>query len=1152
MNDLATYTFIPWVRQGLANQITGVSGSRATIPIDLAISAKNLDGDTFTGPTLHKDIEIYGPGDIVGVDGKAIIKVDPEPNITNFEPNYLPYIDFYDEDLPWRYSPISPDGNRLQPWMTLVVLKDDEFKEGKNIQDRPLPYITLSGDAMLPPSNQLWAWAHVHVNQSLIDDSAVFVSEDMGAVQSKLSTLLDKDPDMAYSRIICPRRLKDNQAYHAFLVPSFESGRLAGLGEDPTTVAASDPAWTDSVTPSSMPYYHRWYFRTGTVGDFEYLVRLLEPKPIDARVGNRDIDVQDPGVNIKGIVDDPAATEEQQLNGVLKLGGALRVPDIFYTPEEFETVEKYRNWATLNNTQPYPHEFQKDLASFINLADGYEEESAADTNSASNIDETITISDAQTEFNIGENPDPLITSPLYGRWHALTKRLLKQKDGSTDINPNDNWVHELNLDPRWRMAAGFGTKVVQDNQESYMKFAWDQIGEVLEANQKIRQAQLAKEASWVWHQTHLAGIRNNSPEKWLTISAPLQARIINQGFTVSHQVKQSMVPRTLFSAPLRKLLRPGGRLAKKVNLEGAINADNLIQRVNEGQVSAAPPRETPPEIRTLDDYTKKVEPPGIPNVLKNLIRKYPWIKWALIVLVLLLLVLILVLPLSVGATSVTAGLTAILVYLVWYFFNWEAKLKGVDIIKEENQTPESVAELPNNSNFTIIRPGESIPPRGIGNDSLQATRFKAALTDVYRVIQTNKETGKAPERTELQLGTIGQAMFERLSPELTIPNWISGGIKIPTHILDQLSERFVEAMAYPRIDLPMYKPLAETSSEMFLPNMQYIEQNSISLLETNQKFIESYMVGLNHEFARELLWREYFTDQRGSYFRQFWDVKSFIDNKGTDPEELREQLYDIPKLHLWSKLSKLGDHDHREKPGETEEEVVLVIRGELLKKYPNAVIYAHKAVWRDKDGDPIVNPTSGQEIDRTQERDLMPLPESAAGTPDPEVILSPLYEAKVEPDIYFFGFDLTVCKAKGGTGSQNDPVDERCANEGVAWDDPGWFFVIKERPGEPRFGLDIGDGDSDTSEVKTWNDLSWDHIQPAVAEGNFMRIPSMGQEINLNPLAADGTEVEKEQQKSEDENINWNLTMSSAELAYILYQVPVLVGVHATEMLPKV
>ena len=71
-------------------------------------------------------------------------------------------------------------------------------------------------------------------------------------------------------------------------------------------------------------------------------------------------------------------------------------------------------------------------------------------------------------------------------------------------------------------------------------------------------------------------------------------------------------------------------------------------------------------------------------------------------------------------------------------------------------------------------------------------------------------------------------------------------------------------MAYPVIDMPMYEPLKNLSSELFLPNINLIEPNSITLLETNQRFIESYMVGLNHEFARELLWREYPTDQRGS------------------------------------------------------------------------------------------------------------------------------------------------------------------------------------------------------------------------------------------------------------------------------------------------
>ena len=62
---------------------------------------------------------------------------------------------------------------------------------------------------------------------------------------------------------------------------------------------------------------------------------------------------------------------------------------------------------------------------------------------------------------------------------------------------------------------------------------------------------------------------------------------------------------------------------------------------------------------------------------------------------------------------------------------------------------------------------------------------------------------------------------------------------------------------------------------------------------------------------------------------------------------------------------------------------------------------------------------------------------------------TPLYEAKVDPDIYFFGFDLTAEEARGGT---RRAADRRR---------PGWFFVIKERPGEPRFGFDIErDGDA--------------------------------------------------------------------------------------------
>jgi hypothetical protein len=123
----------------------------------------------------------------------------------------------------------------------------------------------------------------------------------------------------------------------------------------------------------------------------------------------------------------------------------------------------------------------------------------------------------------------------------------------------------------------------------------------------------------------------------------------------------------------------------------------------------------------------------------------------------------------------------------------------------------------------------------------------------------------------------------------------------------------------------MYEALRDISPDLFLPNVNYVDQDSITLLETNQPFIEAYMVGLNHEFARELLWREFPTDQRGSYFRQFWDVSSYIDVAGTDADALREQLKDITPLHEWGLKPDLEDHDNREEPGENEEEVVLVI-----------------------------------------------------------------------------------------------------------------------------------------------------------------------------------------------------------------------------------
>jgi len=1135
MSDiLSTYSFLSWLRQGITNQLTAADLDasvklRASMNVELGLVGNKVGGGQDT-VQIDQSVQLFGPGDIVGIDPRTIIKAEPRNWITNFESNYLPYLDFYDEDFPWRYTPAAPSGGRLRPWITLIVLKEDEFKEGQNMANRPLPYIEVPDAGVFPPGDQLWAWAHIHVNESLAAD--IVAGNTDAAIQSLASTLAS-NPDLAYSRLMSPRKLEPSTAYHAFLIPTFESGRLAGLGHSPDGAFANNAnlyatfsAWENYSGKSESAYYpvyHRWFFRTGTKGDFEYLVRLLTPKPANSKVGRRDMDVQVPGANLSGILDtDPNAP---QLGDILRLGGALRVPQDTLPQDEKDEAEMFDNWD-----QPGPRPFKTELAAFINLADEYQKQVPADAHQHTDLPQEI----QDSLVNEDNDPDPLITAPLYGQWHALSNRLLTDKEDNPITQPV--WLHDLNLDPRFRSAAGFGTRVIQDNQERYMEAAWKQIGEVLEANRRIRLAQMAQMIAGMYYSHQLAPTVQTQPTRFLQLSMPLQRRVMSQGVTLFHQVKLSRVPSVVLSPEIRKMARPGVRTVRRLNFTPQSPVIELADRVNKGEVSPAPPKQAPTEVPTVDQVADTVMPENGGGIFAKWVSKSPWLRWLPLVLALLIILVVLIIykfdltAISAGAggASGAALLVAIILFLLFRRgMDANKKVEAAENLKEENRSPDVVDELPKSSNFTLTAPGiKADIKRGI-RDSDESKRYKAALKDAFTLMEASAQASEEPERPALNFPQMQTALLETLNPELTFKAKLWGELKLPAHILDLIGpfEVFKEAMAYPKINEPMYKPLVDRSTELFLPNINLIESNSISLLETNQRFIESYMVGLNHEFARELLWREYTTDQRGSYFRQFWDVSSFLSRATEDPEAQREALYDIPPLHLWSRFSELGDHDHRESGGDKEEEVVLVIRGELLKKYPNAVIYAHKAEWQLKDD-------GSGDIDPLAERVLVPLSAAEQDDPPREKLKTPLYEAKVDPDIYFFGFDLTATKVKGASGT--NPGDE---------DNPGWFFVLKERPGEPRFGLDI---DKDAS-PNVWNDLSWEDVSMG-GNGNRFLTPAPPPVTLATPS---GDEGEKQSQHDDDVQVNWTQQVSSAELAYILFQAPVMVAIHGSEMLPK-
>ena len=114
MSTPASYSFLPWLRTGVARQVTAADldptvKARAGVNVALTLTGEALTGPALTHP-VTRPVELYGPGNVVGIDPREVIRTEPRDWITNAEPNYLAAVEFYDGDFPWRYSrPGRPD-----------------------------------------------------------------------------------------------------------------------------------------------------------------------------------------------------------------------------------------------------------------------------------------------------------------------------------------------------------------------------------------------------------------------------------------------------------------------------------------------------------------------------------------------------------------------------------------------------------------------------------------------------------------------------------------------------------------------------------------------------------------------------------------------------------------------------------------------------------------------------------------------------------------------------------------------------------------------------------------------------------------------------------------------------------------------------------
>jgi hypothetical protein len=667
--------------------------------------------------------------------------------------------------------------------------------------------------------------------------------------------------------------------------------------------AGRDKAWsapgeTDII---KLPIYFSWSFFTSESGDFEQLARNLKPTAVDPqKVGTRAVDAN----LVK-------STVNIDLGCYFLREGALAAPGYATNPENKKSLFITGSmFDSLNESL----EFQP------------EEEVSDD------LDE-----------------DPLITLPVYGRYFRKTTEV-KMPENNQWPGPAP-WIHELNLHFRNRVAAAFGTAVVQQNQDRYMRECWAQVGDIREANEQRRRTQAGYLISKSLETKHLKPL---SDERFLLISSPFHAQFSvaekGQQVSIKKAMADSGIPPGLISPSFRRVAH------RRVGIT-QVRATDAFERAKAGIQAWQIQRKVQPSVI------------NVPLMFANALNQMP----------------------------------------------------AADRIKPALREP-------------VI----PVQPIDISDNFRTKFDIKKALEDKLNAVLVFN-----PGNT------------------LTVP------------------QDFDPVMAYPKINEAMYKGLSALSKDYVLPGVENIESNGVTLCEENRRFIEAHLVGLNHEMGRELVWRNFPTDQRGTVFSFFWDQVA----ANNPPPDIRE-------IHRWQ--NQLGGN--KDNLGQAAN-LVLVIKGDLIRRYPSTIVYALK-----------ISP-KGNFWSKAYPNNNPPM--------SGDQMINPIFRAQVGADILCVGFPISLANVEG-------PAQ-----------DGEYYFILQENQDLPRFGFDVAgskrikeSAGCQNQEIDL-NDLSWSDV--TLDGAGYLT------EFGQPPLTGNDARP-----------------VTSATIAYKTYQQPIRVAIHSSELLPKV
>lgn len=1061
--DSGGFRFASHARRGLV-ALPGVAGLGS---VSAAVTLS--DGSTTTPVTLA----MASVADVRSLDTTLVTRTYPRAGATDAEAEFFPLVEFAAPELPWLLpTPDTPVGPL--PWLCLVAVAVREGVTLAPAGSGKLDVLHVGGAARpadeLPDPADSPLWAHA------------FAATAVHTEGSNDSSEIGESPSLSGCRLLAARRLKANTSYIACLVPTLSAGALAGLGRSDADVAAAlaapQPmyAWSTSDSSVELPVYFSWEFSCGSAGDFESLARALKEVPVGPDFGTRPLDL---GLAGRGI---PVVATTQS-----RFRGALTAPSDLLPP-------------------PWPD-------------GGDTDQVAVDTSLVGQVAAAAGLTAAAASAGPGERP---AVGPLLYARAAAGRQVLGTAVPATD------WFDALNRDPRDRAVAGLGTRVLRRDVEDVMARAWQQVGDVERANIVLRRLQVSRAVVASWHGRHLGAL---SAGRLLSTVRPLLGRVRLPATVTGGQptadalaaVAASATPAGTTWRGLVTALRPGSRLGDCTATTTGISdaAGRVVTALAAGGI---------PEPRVVPDGTVTYAAPstvlgaGAAALLSDGVRaaaaaaNLPLAATSSDPASQLAAIDDVVLRASAASANTTAALAAVtgdairarpMAASVTF-----AELNGTLVSDQVLRTkalegPVAAHVPPDVATPIVLQPpvSHAALTRGPLPVSGAAPHVRMALTGAataprvqgppVRPLPVDHPTGTAalgptiiqlpgtdarlgamrdayagavdrfvrpgaatplPAAPPLDLDAARAAMLTALHPARTVAALAAARVPAVTGIVRP--DPVAPVMVGPVFGEGAYVALMNAAHEAFVPGLDAIPPDSVTLVQTNPTFIAAYLAGLNSAMGHELLWRGYPTDERGTYWHSFW---------GAGP--------DIGPLHRFH--GALPDNV----TSGVQPLLVLVIRGRLLRRFPDSDIYAVLA-GTDK---------SVPELD------------------DPTNITRPIFRDSVDPDISLVGFPLTLDEVRGTAVGQ------------------GYWFVIAEHPGQPRFGLTDADPALVHPPLPSWDEMSWDDLGAAGTGAAYVprAAPAM---------APAGT------------TRNW--ASSAADMAAITYQPAVRVAIRARDLLP--